>query len=80
MVKPGLRTGTIFVSPLPVVEGIAMIGLPSPSWHRAAPLIKSICPPTPKKNTFSEQKLLCHEIITSHHPEDGFKSKPSYFL
>ena len=39
---PGLSVGTIFVSPLFVADGIAIIGLPKPSRPNAAPLIKSI--------------------------------------
>ena len=50
---PCLMNGTIFDSPLFVTLGIARMGLPSPSWLNAAPLRKSICPPTPAKTYFS---------------------------
>lgn len=42
MILPNLRVGTILVSPRRVADGIAMIGLPLPSKHIAAPRIKSI--------------------------------------
>jgi hypothetical protein len=43
---PGLRIGTIRVSPLLVVAGRAMIGLPP--GDSEAPRMKSIWPPTPE--------------------------------
>ena len=51
---PFLMNGTIFDSPLFVVDGIARIGFPRPSLHNAAPRKKSICPPTPT-NTFENK-------------------------
>ena len=48
---PCLMNGTIFDSPFFVVDGIARIGFPRPSLHKAAPRKKSICPPTPAEIT-----------------------------
>ena len=45
--RPCLSIGTIFDSPLFVTDGMAKIGFPRPSVPRAAPLMKSIWPPTP---------------------------------
>ena len=43
---PCFKKGTIREIPFPVIDGKAMMGLPP--LDKAAPLIKSICPPMPE--------------------------------
>ena len=48
--------GTILDSPLLVTDGKAKIGFPKPSYPKAAPRIKSICPPTPRTQNNKDYK------------------------